>query len=83
VTQLRKRVLEELDRRNYSQATARAYVAAIRRFAQYFHRSPDLLGREHVRQYQVHLTAERKVHPACSTMGPMPLKVREVVRLLQ
>jgi site-specific recombinase XerD len=56
-------VLEELERRNYSQATARAYVAAIRRFAEYFHRSPDQLGREHVRQYQLHLIGERKVHP--------------------
>jgi site-specific recombinase XerD len=63
VTQLRKKVLEELERRNYSQATARAYVAAIRRFAEYFHRSPDQLGREHVRQYQLHLIGERKVHP--------------------
>ena len=56
-------VLEELGRRNYSQANARAYVAAIRRFAEYFHRSPDQLGREHIRQYQLHLIGERKVHP--------------------
>ena len=55
MTQLRKRVLEELERRNYSQATARAYVGAIRQFAAYFHCSPDQLGVEHVRQFQVHL----------------------------
>ena len=55
VTQLRKRVLEELERRNYSQATARAYVGAIRRFAEFFHRSPDQLGTEHVREYQLDL----------------------------
>ena len=52
MTQLRKMVLEELERRNYSHATAHAYVAAIRRFAKYFHRSPEQLGREHIRQYQ-------------------------------
>jgi hypothetical protein len=46
VTQLRKKVLEELKLRNYSQATAHAYVASIRRFAEYFHRSPEQLGRE-------------------------------------
>jgi site-specific recombinase XerD len=63
VTQLRKKVLEELERRNYSQATANAYVAAIRRFAEYFHRSPDQLGRVHVRQYQLHLVQERKLEP--------------------
>jgi len=63
VTQLRKRVLDELERRNYSQATARAYVGAIRRFAEYFHRSPDQLGLEHVREYQLHLVQQRKLRP--------------------
>jgi integrase/recombinase XerD len=63
VTQLRKMVFEELERRNYSQATARAYVGAIRRFAEFFHRSPDLLGPEHIRQYQLHLVQERRLHP--------------------
>ena len=63
MTLLRKRVLEELGRRNYSQATARAYVGAIRQFAEYFHRSPERLGIEHVRQYQVHLFQERHLKP--------------------
>jgi len=63
VTQLREKVLEELKRRNYSQATAHAYVEAIRRYAEYFHRSPDQLGREHVRQYQLYLIEERKLRP--------------------
>ena len=53
MTRLRKRVLEELERRNYSEATAHAYVAGIRRFAEHFHCSPDRLGREHIRQYQL------------------------------
>ena len=63
MTRLRKRVLEELERRNYSQATARTYVGAIRRFAEFFHRSPEQLGPEHVRQYQLHLVQVRKLLP--------------------
>jgi integrase/recombinase XerD len=62
VTQLRKRVLEELERRNYSQATARSYVGAIRRFAEYFHRSPEQLGPEQIREYQLHMT-QRGLRP--------------------
>jgi len=62
VTQLRKRVLEELERRNYSQATARTYVGVIRQFAAYFHRSPDQLGREQIREYQLSLV-HRNLHP--------------------
>jgi len=53
VTRLRQRLLEEFERSNYSQATAHAYVGAIRRFAEYLHRSPDQLGPENVRQCQL------------------------------
>jgi integrase/recombinase XerD len=35
VTHLRKLMLEELERRNYAQATARAYVHALKDFATY------------------------------------------------
>jgi len=62
VTQLRKMTLEEIERRNYSQATARAYIGAIRRFAAHFHRSPDLLGPLEIREYQLHLY-QRKLNP--------------------
>jgi site-specific recombinase XerD len=55
-------VLEELERRNYSQATARAYIGAIQRFAEYFHRSPEQLGPEHIRQFHLHLV-KRQLKP--------------------
>jgi integrase/recombinase XerD len=61
VTHLRKLMLEELERRNYSQSTARAYLRTIEDFARYFHRSPDTLGPEYVRQYQAYLFRERKL----------------------
>jgi site-specific recombinase XerD len=62
VTQ-RKLMLEELERRNYSQETTRAYVHAVKDFAAYFKRSPDQLGTEHVREYQAHLLRDRKLSP--------------------
>ena len=63
MTQLRKMTLDELERRNYSKATAVAYIGAIRRFAEHFHRSPDQLDCDHVRDYQLHLVQERRLHP--------------------
>ncbi len=63
MTQLRKMTLEELQRRNYSQTTAVAYVGAIRRFAEHFHRAPDQLNSDHIREYQLYLVQERKLHP--------------------
>ena len=44
MTHLRQRMLEELQRRNYSPATIRSYLRCVAEFAQHFHRSPDQLG---------------------------------------
>jgi site-specific recombinase XerD len=63
VTHLRKLMLDELQRRNYAQNTVRAYIHAIEDFARYFHRSPDRLGPEHIREYQVHLFRDCKLSP--------------------
>ena len=61
MTHLRQLMLDELQRRNYSASTVRAYIYAIEDFAKYFGRSPYRLGPEHIRQYQVHLFRDRKL----------------------
>ena len=73
MTQLRKMTLEELERRNYSQATARAYIGAIRRFAVHFHRSPDQLGPMEIREYQLHLY-QGKLHPRTISLQTAALR---------
>ena len=60
-TPLRQRMLEELQRRNYSSKTIRLYLRHVAEFAQYFHRSPDQLGAEEIRQYQLFLIQEKKL----------------------
>jgi integrase/recombinase XerD len=61
VTHLRKRMLEELQRRNYSEGTTRAYLQAVQQFAVHFGRSPDKLGPDDLRSYQAYLLVERKL----------------------
>ena len=61
MTYLRQRMLEELQRRNYSPETVRCYIRQVAEFAQHFHRSPDQLGGEDIRQYQLFLIQERKL----------------------
>jgi site-specific recombinase XerD len=54
-------MLEELQRRNYSQTTVKSYIRSVTAFAEYFHQPPDQLGPEHVRTWQVHLLQEKKI----------------------
>jgi len=75
VTQLRKMMLEELQRRNYSQTTVNSYLKIVESFAKHFGRSPDQLGPEQIRTYQVYLLKERKLgvrtvgHPSAFMYG--------------
>lgn len=63
MTSLRQRVLDELQRRNYSPATTRGYILAIKQFADYYHRSPEQLGGTEIRRFQLHLLREKKLAP--------------------
>ena len=56
---LRQRMVEDLTIRNLSPATQRCYVHAVSKFSQFFQRSPDRLGLEEVRAYQVHLVGRK------------------------
>jgi site-specific recombinase XerD len=64
MTQLRQKMLEELQRRNYSHRTAKTYVRIIRDFARHFHQPPDKLGPEQIRQYQAYLFQTKKLSPS-------------------
>src|SRR5438128_12541424 len=61
VTQLRKMMLEELQRLNYSEETIRSYIHAVEDFSRRFNCSPDRLGPRHVREYQAELFHIRKL----------------------
>jgi integrase/recombinase XerD len=63
MTRLRKMMLEELQRRNYSEITARKYLRVVSDFAKHFGKSPDKLGPNELRTYQAYLLQERKLTP--------------------
>ncbi len=58
---LRKRMQDELQRRNYSQITIDCYVRHVAEFAKFFRRSPDTLGADEIKQFQLHLIHGKKV----------------------
>jgi integrase/recombinase XerD len=68
VTHLRKMMLEELQRRNYSQSTIRHYIRTVEDFARRFRCSPDRLGPRQIREYQAELFQKRKL--SANSVGP-------------
>jgi integrase/recombinase XerD len=61
VIRLRKMMLEELQRRNFSEDTIRHYIRTVEDFARHFNRPPDHLGPRHIREYQAQLFQKRKL----------------------
>jgi integrase/recombinase XerD len=59
MTPLRKRFIDDLRLRNYAARTIETYVGRVVAFAKHFGRSPDLLGPEEVRTFQLHLLERR------------------------
>jgi site-specific recombinase XerD len=64
MTSLRQRMIEDMQLRNLSPNTQRNYVQCVLMFARYFGKSPEALGPEDIRSYQVYLTTERKLKPS-------------------
>src|SRR5215471_13044751 len=67
MTRLRKIMLEELQRRNYSAETIRSYIRTVQDFARHFNCPPDRLGPRHIREYQAELFQKRKLSPGTVT----------------
>src|SRR4029453_7507543 len=60
MTPLRHRMWEDLQLRNYSEHTMRAYLHCVADFAKHFGTSPDDVGPEQVRFYQLFLIQEKQ-----------------------
>ncbi len=61
MTSLRQRMIEDMQIRNLSVHTRTTYVLQVSLFARHFSKSPELLGPEEIRLYQVYLTNEKKL----------------------
>jgi integrase len=56
---LRQRMIEDMTIRNLSRATQQSYIYAVAKFSRHFNLSPDRLGMEEIRAYQLHFVAEK------------------------
>jgi site-specific recombinase XerD len=67
-------MMEDMQVRNLSLHTQDAYVQQVSQFARHFNRSPELLGPEEIRSYQVYLTNQRKLAPSSVSIAIAALR---------
>jgi len=63
-------MLEDLQIRNYAPTTVAADIRSVAEFAKHFGKSPDLLGSEQIREYQLYLIQRERrlasiLHTGC------------------
>jgi len=63
MSKLRQRMTEDMQVRNLALNTQRVYLGQVSQFARHFNKSPERLGPEEIRAYQVYLANERKLDP--------------------
>ena len=63
MTPLRERMTQDMQVRNFALNTQMSYVQQVSLFARHFNKSPEALGPEDIRAYQVYLTNEKKLAP--------------------
>lgn len=74
MTPLRQRYIEDLKLRNRAVNTQERYVRHVAAFARYFGKSPELLGPEHVRTYQLYLIEQKKLSASSLSVATSALK---------
>lgn len=81
MTPLRQRMLEDMQVRNLSPHTQRSYVQQVSQFARHFEKSPEALGPEEIRAYQLYLTSERKLAVSSTLIAVAALRFLYTVTL--
>ena len=74
MTPLRQRMLEDMQVRNLALNTQESYLQQVTQFARHFRQSPEGLGPEAIRAYQVYLTQERQLAPGSITIAVAALR---------
>lgn len=64
MTPLRQRMIEDMQLRNFSAQTQRNYIHYVAEFAKHFEASPERLGLDDIRAYQLHLMQRRQLSPS-------------------
>src|ERR1700737_2608498 len=81
MTSLQRRMTEDMQVRNLSSQTQATYVQQVSLFARHFNKSPEILGPEEIRSYQVYLTNEKKLAPSSIIIAVAALRFLYKIKL--
>jgi len=74
MTELRKRMIECLQLRGLSERTQESYVRAVRQLAEHYHKSPDLITEEELRQYFLYIKNVKHYSRSTATIAICGIK---------
>jgi integrase len=83
ISPLRQRMIDDMTVRNFAPNTMLAYLKQVSYFARHFGRSPERLGAEDIRSYQIYLAKERRVSISSRTLAASALRFLYAVTLKQ
>ena len=69
MTELRKRMIECLQLKGLSERTQESYVRAVRQLAEHYHKAPDLISEEELRQYFLFIKNVKHYSRSTSTIA--------------
>lgn len=78
---LRQRMLDDMRIRNLAVRTQESYIREVSLFARYFGRSPEVLGEEEIRAYQIYLSQEKKLAPSSIAVAVAALRFLYTITL--
>ena len=78
MTPLRHRMTEEMQIRDLAKNTQQAYLLQVSAFARFFRKSPEELGPEQIRTYQLHLIKVKKLAPSSLCIGHSAAMIKAI-----
>jgi len=78
MTELRKKMLQEMQLRNYSKRSIETYLSCIGQLAKYYNRSPEQISRQEIKDYLLYLINDRQVSKSTVNQVISAIKILQV-----
>jgi site-specific recombinase XerD len=74
MTALRQKMIEDMQLHGFAERTQKSYMQAVRQLAEYYHKPPDQISEDELRQYFLYLMNVKKVSRSTITLALCGIK---------